>query len=117
MAVSAPRPAVRSSTVAILVPPSPSGSSMSPSCSSHPVRITSAESASPGLRARVASAALAAATAEVLPLSSMACSMSVRRLENARSTALGTSRSSLRPLRRMSQASPSGASSARRAER
>ena len=48
----------------------------------------------------------AAATAEVLPRSSMACSMSARRLENARSTAFGMSRSSLRPLRRISQAKP-----------
>ena len=70
-----------------------------------------------GLRSRVASAAVSAAFCEVAPRASIAASMSTLRLENARSTAFGTSRSSLRPLRRMSQARPSGASSARKAER
>ena len=89
---------------------------MAESCSVQPSRSTSLVMPPAGLRSRVARAAVSAAFDDVAPRDSNADSMSTRRFENARSTLFGISRSSLRPLRRMSQARPSGASSARSAD-
>ena len=109
---------MRSSTLAGRVPPAPSGSSiggelLGPAFAQHVGRRCRLQACVPvwrGRRSRPPSAMLH-------PRDSIAASMSTRRLENARSTVFGMSRSSLRPLRRMSQARPSGASSARSADR